>query len=143
MARKITDIARNRLAIGPSQEFSSGIVDLLDQARRHSARTVNSIMTATYWEIGRRIAQRQSEIRADYGERVVADLSIQLTARFGNGFSKRNLEQMRLFHRLWPIAQTASAQLAQPSTRSSRNRKTQTVSAQSKSDDLARIFPLS
>ena len=31
------------------------MVDLLESARRASARAVNAIMTATYWEIGRRI----------------------------------------------------------------------------------------
>jgi hypothetical protein len=33
----------------------SGIVELLQAARSAAARNVNSIMTATYWEIGRRI----------------------------------------------------------------------------------------
>ena len=32
-----------------------GIVELLKAARSAAARNVNSIMTATYWEIGRRI----------------------------------------------------------------------------------------
>jgi hypothetical protein len=32
----------------------SAMVELLESARRTSARAVNSIMTATYWEIGRR-----------------------------------------------------------------------------------------
>ena len=31
------------------------IVLLLDNARRSAGRTVNAVMTATYWEIGRRI----------------------------------------------------------------------------------------
>lgn len=34
----------------------AGIVELLKAARSAAARNVNSIMTATYWEIGRRIA---------------------------------------------------------------------------------------
>ena len=32
-----------------------GIAELLDQSRRLAARSVNSLLTATYWEIGRRI----------------------------------------------------------------------------------------
>lgn len=32
----------------------AGIVDLLNAARSAAARNVNSIMTAAYWEIGRR-----------------------------------------------------------------------------------------
>jgi pyridoxine/pyridoxamine 5'-phosphate oxidase len=33
----------------------ASMVDLLESARRASARAVNAVMTATYWEIGRRI----------------------------------------------------------------------------------------
>ena len=35
----------------------SGMVELLEQARRTSARAVNTIMTVTYWEVGRRIVE--------------------------------------------------------------------------------------
>ena len=37
----------------------SGVVELLDAARRASARVVNTLMTATYWEIGRRIVEHE------------------------------------------------------------------------------------
>ena len=33
----------------------SGLVDMLEGARRVAARAVNAIMTASYWEAGRRI----------------------------------------------------------------------------------------
>ena len=35
----------------------SGISELLEQARRTTGRAVNSILTATYWEVGRRIGE--------------------------------------------------------------------------------------
>jgi hypothetical protein len=35
----------------------SGIVELLESARRLAVRSVNTLMTATYWEIGRRIVE--------------------------------------------------------------------------------------
>ena len=34
-----------------------GIGELLEAARRASARAVNALMTAAYWEIGRRIVE--------------------------------------------------------------------------------------
>jgi len=37
----------------------TGIVELLDTARKSAARSVNSIMTTTYWEIGRRIVRTE------------------------------------------------------------------------------------
>ena len=91
----------------------SGVVELLEQARRTSARAVNSIMTATYWEIGRRIVEHEQggEARAEYGVALIKQVSQDLLVRFGRGFSNRNVEQMRLFYLTWPIAQTVSAQL--------------------------------
>ncbi len=93
----------------------SGVACLLEEARRTSARAVNTIMTATYWEIGRRIVEYQQGgmDKAVYGMKVIVRLSKDLTDKFGRGFSKRNLEQMRLFYLNWPIAQTASAQSLQ------------------------------
>ena len=45
------------------------VVDLLEQARRASARAVNTVMTATYWHIGRRIveSEQRGKHRAEYG----------------------------------------------------------------------------
>ena len=36
----------------------SSVGELLEAARRASARTVNAFMTATYWEVGRRLNDR-------------------------------------------------------------------------------------
>ena len=51
-----------------------GVLRLLEEARKTSARSVNAIMTATYWEIGQRIVEREQEgrRRAGYGEAVRA-----------------------------------------------------------------------
>jgi len=60
---------------------------LLAEARRQSARSVNAILTATYWEIGRRIVEfvQRGETRAEYGDEVLERLSSDLTKRFGRG----------------------------------------------------------
>jgi predicted nuclease of restriction endonuclease-like (RecB) superfamily len=89
-----------------------GIVELVESTRRTAARNINSLMTASYWEIGRRIVEfdQEGEGRALYGEALIKRLSADLSSRFGRGFSQRNLEQMRLFYQYWPIAQTASAE---------------------------------
>ncbi|MEI6215092.1 MAG: PDDEXK nuclease domain-containing protein [Desulfuromonadales bacterium] len=99
----------------------SGMVELLEQARRTSARAVNTIMTVTYWEVGRRIVEYEQggEARAEYGTALITRVSLDLTTRFGRGFSKRNVEQMRLFYLTWPIAQMSSAQFEKCPTVSS------------------------
>jgi predicted nuclease of restriction endonuclease-like (RecB) superfamily len=91
----------------------TSLSELLEQARRTSARVVNTVITATYWEVGRRIVkfEQQGQMRADYGDAVVAQLSVDLTSRFGRGFGPVNLSQMRKFYQLWPedrIFQTLS-----------------------------------
>ncbi|HJW37343.1 MAG TPA: DUF1016 N-terminal domain-containing protein [Candidatus Udaeobacter sp.] len=43
-----------------SEEYGGligGIAELLEASRHTAARTVNALMTATYWEIGRRIVE--------------------------------------------------------------------------------------
>jgi predicted nuclease of restriction endonuclease-like (RecB) superfamily len=90
------------------------VTALLESARRASARAVNFVITATYWQIGRRIVEYEQagKRRAAYGEALVARLADDLTTRFGRGFSRRNLEQMRMFYLGWPIAQMPSAHSA-------------------------------
>lgn len=74
-----------------------GIVELLDAAHQAAARSVNALMTASYWEIGRRIveAEQQGKRRAGYGEQLMTRLSADLTMQFGRGFGVNNLENMR------------------------------------------------
>lgn len=75
------------------------VVALLETARRTAARAVNGVMTVTYWQIGRRIVEVEQKGRsqADYGEVLMKRLAVDLTARFGRGFSWRNLYLMRAF----------------------------------------------
>jgi hypothetical protein len=88
----------------------SGVAQLLAQAKRASARSVNAVMTVTYWEIGRRIVEHEQrgKARAAYGEALIDRLATDLAARFGKGFSQTNLKQMREFFLAWPIRQTLS-----------------------------------
>lgn len=91
----------------------AGLVELLEGARRISARAVNAVMTASYWEVGRRIVELEQggAQRAAYGEALLKKLAVDLTARFGKGFSAVNLSQMRKFFQTWPkekIFQTVS-----------------------------------
>jgi len=95
------------------------IVALLHAARAASARSVNALMTSSYWEIGRRIVQfeQQGEERAEYGEALVSQLAADLTRQFGRGFSQPNLWKMRAFYLAWPerqILSTVSRESAKP-----------------------------
>jgi len=84
------------------QDYSgllTGVTKLLEEARHASARSVNEILIVTYWEIGRRIVeyeQKGSE-KPGYGEEIIDRLALDLTHRFGRGFSRRNLFLIRSF----------------------------------------------
>lgn len=116
----------------------SGFVELLETARRNVARSANAIMTATYWEIGRRIVEieQQGQERAEYyGDEIVDRLSEDLSKRFGRGFKRSNLFQMRQFYLTYQnIVQTLSGQSQE---------KLQTLSAQSSLKEIAGNFLLS
>ena len=95
----------------------TGIGALLDQSRRAVVRAANVCMTATYWEIGRRIVEFEQggKRRADYGEELLKRLAEDLTARHGRGFGVVNLSHMKRFYLGWPrakIFQTPSEKLS-------------------------------
>lgn len=109
MSRRLLEAAEP----GSEPEYTGllgGIADLMEQARRRAAGAVNSILTATYWEIGRQIVEFEQcgKPRAEYGQALLKRLAADLTARSGRGFSKSNLFQMRAFYQGWPILQTPS-----------------------------------
>ena len=120
-----------------------GIVELLDAARHAAARSVNALMTASYWEIGRRIveAEQQGKRRAGYGEQLIARLSADLTARFGRGFSPDNLENMRRFFAAYPRSVISEA-LSRKSGDGLPAEKSETVSRKSALAELAQVFTL-
>lgn len=91
----------------------SDITSLLEVARRGAARSVNAILTGTYWEIGRRLVEHEQggEARAEYGQALMEQLSRDLTSRHGRGFSVQGLYKMRGFYLGWEIGQTPSAKL--------------------------------
>jgi predicted nuclease of restriction endonuclease-like (RecB) superfamily len=92
------------------------ISHVITEARRSSVRAVNTVMTATYWEVGRRIVEFEQggERRAAYGQELLRRLAEDLTERFGRGFSERNLLQMRFFYLGWQIPQNDSAESPPP-----------------------------
>ncbi len=73
-----------------------------------AVRSVNAAMTAAYWMIGQRIVEA-------YGAALLARLAVDLTQRFGRGFSRQNIQQMRQFYlsfRIDQICQTLSGKSA-------------------------------
>lgn len=80
------------------------IAELLNFARTKAYHSVNSIMVETYWRIGQRIVEEEQggASRAEYGTKLIENLSKYLTATFGKGFSEANLKNMRQFYVAYP-----------------------------------------
>lgn len=86
-----------------SADLATDIRAILQEARKIVARNTNTAMTAAYWLIGKRIVEEEQHgaSTAKYGEHLLENLSKDLTAEFGNGFSYANLRNMRLFYRTY------------------------------------------
>ena len=120
--------------IAPYEAVFGDVSKIIDAARESAARSVNAAMTAAYWLIGHRIVEfeQSGEERAEYGTALIERLTEDLTGRFGRGFSRQNLQHMRLFYLAYPpdrICQTLSG-------------KSETASVEVGFDDLLTAFPL-
>ncbi len=134
--------AAHAVAAADYSGLLGGVSELLEASRRASARAVNALMTATYWEVGRRIVEFEQggKERAGYGEELLTRLAEDLTARFGRGFSRFNLGRFRQFYLAAPINQIRATlslkspddhKRATPSLESAEAAIVQTLSAKS------------
>lgn len=84
--------------------FHSDIKNILEQARHKARSAVNAAMVEAYWLIGQRIVEEEQhgQHKAQYGKRLIEDLSAALTSDFGKGFSYANLYNCRLFYQKFP-----------------------------------------
>ena len=80
--------------------FHADIKNILEQARCKARSVVNAAMVEAYWLIGNRIVQEEQlgQHKAQYGTRLIEDLSTALTTDFGKGFSYANLCNCRQFY---------------------------------------------
>ena len=71
-------------------------------------------MLHAYWEIGKYIIEYEQggKLKAEYGKALLVNLSKDLSIRYGRGFSRSNLQYMRLLYQYYPICQTLSGKLS-------------------------------
>lgn len=95
---------------GALTTLAESIASLVDKAKRDVVRNVNHTMVHTYWHIGRHIVEfeQKGNAKAEYGTRLLTNLSHILRAKLGKGYSRPNLNNMRKFYALYPICQTVS-----------------------------------
>lgn len=98
------------------------IREILESARSHAARTVNTAQVVSNWMIGREIVEeeQQGKKRAGYGEELLAGLAERFREDGIAGYSLSNLRFMRQFYECFPslleglsIRHTARGELAE------------------------------
>ena len=102
--------------INDQPELLYSIIGLIDQTRHFVAKTVNQELTLLYWKIGKTINEEiLKNDRADYGKKLIKNLSEELSSRYGTGFNKRNLHSFIKLNSIFQdftIVHTVCAQLS-------------------------------
>lgn len=95
-------------------DLLSSIGQAIETARQNAVKAVNTEMLKANWEIGRHIVEfeQYGHERAEYGSGLLARLSKDLKLRYGKGFGRRNVLDMRRFYLAYPKWQTVSAKLS-------------------------------
>ncbi len=99
---KSADKKPKKIQPAPSADTSlfDRVASILEQARGNVVRAVNTNMVLAYWLIGREIVEelQGGKGRAEYGKKMLLDLSTRLALRYGNGYSVPNLQNFRKFY---------------------------------------------
>ena len=97
----------------PEGDLYQGIREILLSARTQARRAVNDAMVQAYWQVGRLIVEDEQggQARAEYGKRVLVEVSKRLLGEFGKGFSPQSLWAFRQFYLEFPILSTAWREL--------------------------------
>ena len=106
----------NKLDKNGNQNLFDSISELINQTRHRVATTINQELTLLYWNIGKTINDDLlKNSRADYGKKIIPELSDKLTHLYGSGFSKRNIQSFIKLNSIFEdlsILQTLSTKLS-------------------------------
>jgi predicted nuclease of restriction endonuclease-like (RecB) superfamily len=86
----------------------------IEQARKNAVAVVNNELVKANWLIGKHIVQyeQQGKERAEYGSDLLANISVDLRKRYGKGFGRRNVLDMRRFFLAFPSWKALPAKLS-------------------------------
>ncbi|GHT16698.1 hypothetical protein AGMMS4956_19610 [Bacteroidia bacterium] len=86
-------------------QLVSQISETFEQGQQQAVIAVNSHIVVTYWKIGQYIVEYEQDgnDRAVYGNKLLENLSKDLTLLHGRGFSRSNIQRMKQFFLTFPI----------------------------------------
>lgn len=90
------------------------IEDIILENKTKMVYQINDTLVNTYFYIGKAIVENEQNgnIRAEYGKDVLKKLSKKLTDKFGTGFSRSGLQNMRLFYTKYKNCQPLAGKLS-------------------------------
>jgi predicted nuclease of restriction endonuclease-like (RecB) superfamily len=111
---KSTAIKKAEIIKPKYAKLLSSIGVAIDTARQNAVRAINVELVKANFEIGRHIVEFEQEgyERAEYGSELLASLSKDLTLKYGKGFGRRNILDMRRFYLVYKKWQAVPAKLS-------------------------------
>ena len=102
-----TNLTETNLSQSAYRSLLSEIAEIYHNVKERAKIELNRLLVEAYWQIVKRIVitEQRNHLRADYGIHLLERLSKDLCKDFGNGFSSRNLRNMRQFYLAFPIWQ--------------------------------------
>lgn len=87
-----------------SDDIVSDLKNIIDLSQKQAYQAVNTALVYRNWLIGYRIAEEElnGEDRAEFGAKIIKQLSKELTEVYGKGFDRSNLYRCLQFYKLFP-----------------------------------------
>lgn len=96
------------------KDIYNQISDIITNNKNKMIYQINNTLVETNFMIGKIIVENElnGNIRAEYGKEILSKLSKRLTSRFGKGFSRTGLQNMRLFYEKYKNCQPLAGKLS-------------------------------
>ena len=87
-----------------SDDIVSDLKNIIDLSQKQAYQAVNTALVYRNWLIGYRIAEEElkGEDRAEFGAKIIKQLSKELTEIYGKGFDRSNLYHFLKFYQMFP-----------------------------------------
>ena len=87
-----------------SDDIVSDFKNIIDLSQKQAYQAVNTALVYRNWLIGYRIAEEElkGEDRAEFGAKIIKQLSKELTEIYGKGFDRSNLYHFLKFYQMFP-----------------------------------------
>ena len=96
--------AKGLIEFNKSDDIVSDLKNIIDLSQKQAYQAVNTALVYRNWLIGYRIAEEElkGEDRAEFGAKIIKQLSKELTEIYGKGFDRSNLYHFLKFYQMFP-----------------------------------------